>query len=75
MQKQKQCGINQKQTKMFDNKEGQEVKMIFSCKALIDFVTWPPLQINNDSIQKGGQVTKLIIVLKMHPEKNIILTS
>ena len=31
---------------------------------MIDFVTWPPLQIMPDST-KGGQMTKLIVVVKM----------
>ena len=35
---------------------------------MIDFVTWPPLQ-----IKKGGQVIKSIIIVKMPCEKNIIL--
>ena len=39
---------------------------------MIDFVTWPPLQISNDGT-KGGQVTKSIIVVKMPCEKSIIL--
>ena len=30
---------------------------------IIDFVTWPPLQISSDGT-KGGQVTKSIIVMK-----------
>ena len=38
---------------------------------MIDFVTWPPLQISSDGT-KGGQVTKSIIVMKIPCENNII---
>ena len=41
---------------------------ILIIETMIDFVTWPPLQIYSDGT-KGGQVTKSIIVSIMHCEK------
>lgn len=75
----KRCRANQKQNyrwpKCLISRKAKKSKWCFSHNVFTDFVTWSPLQIKLTMIHKGGQVTKSIIGLKIHCEKNTILTS